>query len=69
MAVKLPSSGGISNCVLIRTDIGVIRGKPGNTEVHITSPGCLERVLTFMGDKVATNLGEKVKAMKQGCHW
>ncbi len=48
---------------------GVIRGKPGNAEVHITPPGGLKRVLTFMGDKVTTNPGEKVKAVKQGDDW
>ncbi|MEF8754775.1 MAG: hypothetical protein V5B60_12730 [Accumulibacter sp.] len=48
---------------------GVIRGKPGNAEVHITPPGGLKRVLTFMGDKVTTNPGEKLKAVKQGYDW
>jgi hypothetical protein len=50
-------------------EFGVIRGKPGNAEVHITPPGGLERVLTFMGDKVSTNPGEKIKAVKQGSDW
>jgi hypothetical protein len=48
----------------------VIRGKPGNAEVHITPPGGLKRVLIFMGDKVTTtNPGEKIKAVKQGYDW
>ncbi len=53
----------------IECQFGVIRGKPGNAEVHITPPGGLKRVLTFMGDKVTTNPGEKVKAVKQGYDW
>lgn len=53
----------------MQCEFGVIRGKPGNAEVHITPPGGLKRVLTFMGDKVTTNPGEKVKAVKQGDDW
>jgi hypothetical protein len=47
----------------------VIRGKPGNAEVHITPPGGFKRVLTFMGDKVTTTPGQKLKAVKQGDKW
>lgn len=53
----------------MQCEFGVIRGKPGNAEVHITPPGGLKRVLTFMGDKVTTNPGEKLKAVKQGDDW
>lgn len=53
----------------IQCEFGVIRGKPGNAEVHITPPGGLKRVLLFMGDKVTTNPGEKLKAVKQGYDW
>jgi hypothetical protein len=53
----------------IQCEFGVIRGKPGNAEVHITPPGGLKRVLTFMGGRVTTNPGEKVKAVKQGYDW
>jgi hypothetical protein len=53
----------------IQCEFGVIRGKPGNAEVHITPPGGLKRVLTFIGDKVTTNPGEKIKAVKQGYDW
>lgn len=53
----------------IQCEFGVIRGKPGNAEVHITPPGGLKRVLTFMGDKVTTSSGEKLKASKQGDVW
>lgn len=53
----------------IQCEFGVIRGKPGNAEVHITPPGGLKRVLTFMGDKVTTAPGEKLKAEKKGYDW
>ena len=49
-------------------EFGVIRGKPGNAEVHIKPPGGLERVLTFMGNTV-TSGKEKVKASKAGDLW
>lgn len=53
----------------VQCEFGVIRGKPGNAEVHITPPGGLKRVLIFMGDQVTTNPGEKIKAVKQGYDW
>jgi hypothetical protein len=53
----------------VQCEFGVIRGKPGNAEVHITPPGGLKRVLIFMGNKVTTNPGEKIKAVKQGYDW
>jgi hypothetical protein len=53
----------------IQCEFGVIRGNPGNAEVHITPPGGLKRVLLFMGDKVTTNPGEKVKAVKKQYDW
>ena len=53
----------------VQCEFGVIRGKPGNAEVHITPPGGLKRVLIFMGDKVNTNTGEKIKAVKRGYDW
>jgi hypothetical protein len=49
-------------------DFGVIRGKSGNAEVHIKPKGGLERVLTFMGEKV-TSGSEKVKATHSGDEW
>lgn len=63
----LPCSMG--NDKPVQCEFGVIRGKPGNAEVHITPPGGLKRVLIFMGDKVTTNPGEKIKAVKQGYDW
>jgi hypothetical protein len=63
----LPCTMGNDNPM--QCEFGVIRGKPGNAEVHITPPGGLKRVLIFMGDKVTTNPGEKIKAVKQGYDW
>jgi hypothetical protein len=37
--------------------------------VPVTPPGGLKRVLIFMGDKVTTQTGEKIKAVKQGYDW
>ena len=59
----------IGNDKPIQCEFGVIRGEPGNAEVHITPPGGLTRVLTFMGANVTTNPGEKVEAVKQGYDW
>jgi hypothetical protein len=50
-------------------DFGVIRGKPGNAEVHVTPPGGFKRVLTFAGDKVTSDANAKVKASKSGDQW
>jgi hypothetical protein len=48
---------------------GVIRGKPGNAEVHVTPPGGFKRVLTFVGSKVTSDAGASVKASKSGDLW
>jgi hypothetical protein len=64
-----PLSCTMGNDKPVQCEFGVIRGKPGNAEVHITPPGGLKRVLVFMGDKVTTNPGEKIKAVKQGYDW
>lgn len=48
--------------------VGVLRGRPGNADVHITPPGGLERVLRFMGSTVSAG-DAKVKASQQGDLW
>jgi hypothetical protein len=53
----------------MQCEFGVIRGKPGNAEVHITPPGGFKRVLTFIGDKVSADGNGKVKAAKSGDMW
>jgi hypothetical protein len=63
----LPCS--LGNDQPLQCEFGVIRGKPGNAEVHITPPGGLKRILIFMGDKVSTDAGEKIKAEKHGYDW
>jgi hypothetical protein len=50
-------------------DFGVVRGKPGNAEVHVKPEGGLERVLTFMGDKVMADSDSKVKANEKDGMW
>ena len=49
-------------------EFGVVRGKPGNAEVHIRPAGGPERVLSFRGDTV-TSGSDKVKASKSGDLW
>ena len=50
-------------------DFGVIRGKPGNAEVHVKPAGGLERVLTFIGDKVTADGEATVKASETDGMW
>jgi hypothetical protein len=65
----LPCSMGSAPAGASQCEFGVIRGSPGNAEVHIKAAGGgPERVLTFMGDTVTS--GEaKVKASKSGDVW
>jgi hypothetical protein len=49
-------------------EFGVIRGSPGNADVHIKPAGGLERVLNFRGNTV-TSGSDKVKAYKAGDLW
>lgn len=49
-------------------EFGVVRGNPGNAEVHVKPTGGLERVLTFKGAQV-TGGDAKVKAAKNGDLW
>ena len=49
-------------------EFGVIRGKPGNAEVHIKPAGGLQRVLSFRGNAVTSGT-DKVKATKAGDMW
>jgi len=48
-------------------DLGVIRGTPGNAEVHITKPDGSKRVLLFLGKQVSTH--GKVSATMQADFW
>ncbi len=50
-------------------EFGVIRGKPGNAEVHVTPPGGFERVLVFIGSAVSAKGDARVTARKDGDTW
>lgn len=66
---KVPCSMGSAPQGSAQCDFGVIRGKPGNAEVHLTPPGGFKRVLTFAGGTVTSDAGVKVKASKSGDLW
>jgi hypothetical protein len=53
----------------VQCDFGVIRGKPGNAEVHVTPPGGFKRVLVFADGKVTSDAGAKVQASRSGDLW
>ena len=65
--VRCSMGGAAENSALC--DFGVIRGKPGNAEVHVTPPGGFKRVLTFAEGKVSSDADSKVKASKSGDLW
>jgi hypothetical protein len=66
---QVPCSMGSALQGSAQCDFGVIRGKPGNAEVHVTPPGGFKRVLNFAGGKVTSNADAKVKASKSGDLW
>ncbi len=66
---QVPCSMGDQPPGSAQCDFGVIRGKPGNAEVHLTPPGGLPRVLTFMGETVTADGDATVKAKKSGDDW
>ena len=64
----LPCAMGKAPMGSTQCEFGVVRGKPGNAEVHIKPAGGLERVLSFRGNTV-TSGNDKVKARKTGDLW
>jgi hypothetical protein len=50
-------------------EFGVVRGKPGNADVHLTPPGGLKHVLRFMGGSVTATDGSRVKAGMSNGMW
>lgn len=64
----LPCAMGNASMGSTPCEFGVVRGEPGNAEVHIRPTGGLERVLSFRGDTV-TSGSDKVKASKSGDLW
>lgn len=66
---QLPCSMGDAPQGSMQCDFGVIRGEPGNAQVHVTPPGGFERVLTFIGEKVTSEGSTLFKASKSGDIW
>jgi hypothetical protein len=66
---QVPCSMGDAPPGTAQCDFGVIRGEPGNAEVHITPPGGFERVLSFGGDTVSSDADARVQAQKKGDTW
>jgi hypothetical protein len=66
---QVPCSTGAAANGSAQCEFGVIRGTPGNAEVHLTRPGGLQRVLTFRGRDVSADAGSKVRAGKRGGMW
>jgi len=66
---QVPCSMGGAAEGSMQCDFGVIRGKPGNAELHVTPPGGLRRILTFIGGSVRSDADSKVKASKNGDIW
>ncbi|MGA7277724.1 MAG: hypothetical protein WBW79_07285 [Desulfocapsaceae bacterium] len=66
---QVPCSMGDAPQGSAQCDFGVIRGKPGNAQVHLTPPGGFERVLIFVGEKVSSDADAQVKAEKSGDLW
>ena len=60
-----PDPKGSAQC-----EFGVIRGKPGNAEFHVTPPGGGTRVLNFRGAQVTiADPKARLKASKSGDTW
>lgn len=66
---KVPCSAGSEPAGSKQCDFGVIRGKAGEAEVHVTIPGGLKRVLRFAGGQVSAPEAPSVKAAKQADDW
>jgi hypothetical protein len=66
---QVPCSMGTAAPGSARCVFGVIRGKPGNAEVHVTPPGGTTRVLTFIGGTVSSDAGARVMASRNGELW
>jgi hypothetical protein len=49
--------------------LGVIRGRPGYAEVHVTAPGGERRVLRFAGASMSMDSGPPVSATKRDGMW
>lgn len=66
---QVPCSMGSAPLGSAQCDFGVVRGKPGNAEVHVTPLGDFKRVFTFMGKKVSASGDVNLKVSKSGDLW
>jgi hypothetical protein len=66
---QVPCSMGSAPPGSAQCEFGVVRGKTGSAEVHVTPPGGLTRVLTFMSGKVSSDAGTSVKASLSADTW
>lgn len=66
---KVPCSMGTAAPGSAQCDFGVIRGKPGEAEFHVTPPGGLKRVLRFAGGKVTAEGANSLRHAKNGDEW
>jgi hypothetical protein len=66
---QLPCSMGSAAQGSAQCDFGVIRGQPGNAEVHVTLPNGLQRVLTFTGSTVISGAEATLKVNESGDLW
>lgn len=67
---QVPCSMGAAPAASARCDFGVIRGAPGNAEVHLTPPGGFRRVLRFVGGTVsADGDAPRVQTGREGDAW
>jgi len=66
---QVPCSMGDAPQGSAQCDFGVIRGKPGDAQVHVTPPGGFERVLKFSGEQVSSEADSSVRAVKNGDLW
>ena len=57
----------IGKAAPMQCELGVIRGKSGHAEVHITKPDGAHRILLFLGAKVSTQ--GRVKATRHADLW
>lgn len=66
---KVPCAMGNAAPGSQQCDFGVIRGKAGEAEVHVTPPGGFKRVLRFAGGKVTADGASAVKSSKSSDDW
>ena len=66
---QLPCSAGGAGGAAGACEFGVIRGRPGHAEVHVTGPAGARRVLRVAGDQASAGDGTAVRALRSGDPW